>query len=188
MSIQTEINRLNNAKSTLTNWMDEQEINYEEGANLTTIANTIADIKPYHDTVPINSIFEYDGESVPDGYVEVPDPNVFSTTEKVVGTWIDGRTLYQRTWTYTTTEADTRYYLAAYGLTDIKDVWIVDSASYVRYGTGNGASTQSVNTWVSTTDYKLCYIDANGRIVMKTGTGGSTNALNWVITLRYTRV
>ena len=139
-------------------------------------------------SIPIDAIIDYDGDEVPEGYEEVPDPNVFSTTEKVVGTWIDGRTLYQRTWTYTTTEADTRYYLAAYGLTDIKDVWIVDSASYVRYGTGNGASTQSVNTWVSSTDYKLCYIDANGKIVMRTGTGGSTNALNWVITLRYTRV
>lgn len=44
MSIQTEINRLNDAKDTLTNWMDEQDISYEEGANLTSIAETIANI------------------------------------------------------------------------------------------------------------------------------------------------
>ena len=44
MSIQTEINRLNAAKETLTDWMDEQEISYEEGANLTSIAETISNI------------------------------------------------------------------------------------------------------------------------------------------------
>lgn len=145
--------------------------------------------KKFQGTIPENKIMDTYSSSNTDTYScnQVNKLNSYSTTEQRIGTWIDGRPLYQKTWTYTTTAADTRYYLAAYGLTDIKDVWIVDSASYVRYGTGNGASTQSVNTWVSTTDYKLCYIDADGRIVMKTGTGGSTNALNWVITLRYTR-
>lgn len=51
MSIQTEINRLNDAKATLTNWMDSQNVNYEEGANLTAIADTISRLKVYDEVV-----------------------------------------------------------------------------------------------------------------------------------------
>ena len=67
----------------------------------------------------------------------------------------------------------------------MKDVWIVDNASYVRYATTNGAGVHSVNNFVSTADYKTCYIDASGQITLKTG---SAQTLYWVITLRYTRV
>lgn len=96
MSIQTEINRLNAAKTTLTNWMDEQEINYEEGANLTTIAETISNIKPYHDTVPINAIIDYDGDTVPEGYEIVANPTYSTTEQKTGETWIDGKPIYRK--------------------------------------------------------------------------------------------
>lgn len=128
--------------------------------------------------------------SVPSNYVtntqltSVDNKFNYSTTEQVIGTWIDGKPLYQRTWTINTTGTDERIYLAAYNLTNLKDVWIVDQASFVRYANTNGASIQSVNTFVSTSDYKTCYIDGSGRITMKTG---SAQSLTWVITLRYTR-
>ena len=48
------------------------------------------------DTLPIGSIFEYDGETVPDGYEEVSDPNQYSNEEKVVGTWINGKPIYRK--------------------------------------------------------------------------------------------
>ena len=109
----------------------------------------------------------------------------YSKKEKVIGTWIDGRKLYQWTNEFQTTGTDTRIYLAAYThFANVKDVWIVDNASFVRYGTGNGASIQSVNTYVSTTDYKTTYIDGSGQIAMKTG---SAQTLYWTITFRYTK-
>ena len=109
----------------------------------------------------------------------------YSKSEKVIGTWIDGRKLYQWTHEFQTTGTDTRIYLAAYtNFANVKDVWIVDNASFVRYGTGNGASIQSVNTYVSTADYKTTYIDGSGQIAMKTG---SAQTLYWTITFRYTK-
>lgn len=45
------------------------------------------------DALPINSIFEYDGDTVPEGYEQVLD---YSTTEQRIGTWIDGKPLYRK--------------------------------------------------------------------------------------------
>ena len=42
MSIQSEITRISDAKSTLSTWLTEQNVETEEGANLTSIAETIA--------------------------------------------------------------------------------------------------------------------------------------------------
>lgn len=46
------------------------------------------------DAVPIHSIFDYDGDTVPTGYEEV---NSYSTNEVKTGdTWIDGRLIYRK--------------------------------------------------------------------------------------------
>jgi len=46
--------------------------------------------------VPVGSIVQFDGNTIPTGYVEVNGPEIYSTTEQKVGTWIDGRPLYRR--------------------------------------------------------------------------------------------
>lgn len=49
------------------------------------------------DTLPINTIIEYDGDTVPDGYEEVEDKGeIYSTDEVRIGTWIDGKPLYRK--------------------------------------------------------------------------------------------
>jgi len=53
------------------------------------------------DTLPINSVVDYDGETVPEGWEQVDDPNTYSTDEVKIGTWIDGKNLYKRTLVYT---------------------------------------------------------------------------------------
>lgn len=46
------------------------------------------------DAVPIHSIFDYDGDTVPTGYEEV---NSYSTSEVKTGdTWIDGKPIYRK--------------------------------------------------------------------------------------------
>jgi hypothetical protein len=40
------------------------------------------------------SIVAYDGDTIPEGYEEVDNPNVYSTEEKVVGEWF-GKPLYR---------------------------------------------------------------------------------------------
>ena len=44
MSVQSEITRINNAKSTLSNWLEQQEVPIQQNANITTIADTISQL------------------------------------------------------------------------------------------------------------------------------------------------
>ena len=41
------------------------------------------------------SIVAYDGDTIPEGYEEVDNPNVYSTEEKVIGEWF-GKPLYRK--------------------------------------------------------------------------------------------
>lgn len=46
--------------------------------------------------VPTGGIMGYDGDTIPSGYEEVDGPNHYSTTEQVIGTWIDGKPIYRQ--------------------------------------------------------------------------------------------
>ena len=48
------------------------------------------------DTLPVGTEVDYDGSTVPSGWTEVDDPNVYSTDEVRIGTWIDGKPLYRK--------------------------------------------------------------------------------------------
>lgn len=48
------------------------------------------------DTLPIGSEIDYDGQTAPAGWQEVDDPNVYSTSETKIGTWINGKPLYRK--------------------------------------------------------------------------------------------
>lgn len=49
------------------------------------------------DNLPIGAIVDYEGENVPEGYVEVEDEGeIYSTEERRIGTWIDGKPLYRK--------------------------------------------------------------------------------------------
>lgn len=42
------------------------------------------------------TIVAYDGDTIPEGYEEVDNPNVYSTQEKVIGEWINGKPIYRK--------------------------------------------------------------------------------------------
>lgn len=46
--------------------------------------------------IPTNAVIGYDGNTIPSGYEEVDGPNDYSTSEKVIGKWIDGKPLYRK--------------------------------------------------------------------------------------------
>lgn len=50
------------------------------------------------DTLPVGTEVDYDGNTVPAGWTEITDiqPSVYSTTETICGTWIDGKPLYRK--------------------------------------------------------------------------------------------
>jgi hypothetical protein len=48
-------------------------------------------------SVPAGSIVQYDGDTIPTGYEEVNGFDNYSTTEQRIGTWIDGKPIYRKT-------------------------------------------------------------------------------------------
>lgn len=62
------------------------------------ITGEFKDIKfKVSDTLPVGTKVDYDGTDVPNGWEEVTDPSVYSTEEKIIGTWIDGKPIYSKT-------------------------------------------------------------------------------------------
>lgn len=53
------------------------------------------------DTLPIGAIVEYSGSTIPSGWTEISDPTEYSATEKIVGTWTNGKPIYRKVIVYT---------------------------------------------------------------------------------------
>lgn len=124
------------------------------------------------DTLPIGSEIDYDGQTVPAGWQEIDDPNVYSTTETRIGTWVDGRPIYRK------------YYSVSVSLpsnvwTDISSVptntckIIINAKAY--YGSGNMMAMFNVN--VKKTD--------DGKVQFMNLTSGTINPTAFV--LEYTK-
>ncbi len=111
----------------------------------------------------------------------IKDAEVYSTSEKVVGTWIDGKPLYQKTIQMQTVSAGTT---GTYNISDLNcdTVWIDFGNSFAYSGeitlpinrthTGNIASQSDVRITRSTITI-IC--------------GGGTSAGNPIITIKYTK-
>ncbi len=78
--------------ATTTNGTDVVPI-VQEG---TTKQTTVGDMVAIGGGVPQGTIVQYDGDTIPAGYEEVNGYENYSTTEQKVGTWIDGRPIYQK--------------------------------------------------------------------------------------------
>lgn len=85
------------------------------GINENTTVDTNGNLQPYivvkyvikalnaqtgevrSESLPVGTELDYDGETVPTGWEQVDDKPVYSTTETICGTWIDGKPLYRKT-------------------------------------------------------------------------------------------
>ena len=109
----------------------------------------------------------------------------YSTDEQVVGTWIDGKPLYQKTITFTAPSTNV-YTQHPLGINDYDEIMIVDNATFARcatgvvgidgYGSGNVSSDQVIgllNTSASTFDYRV---------------GASYYSADITLTIQYTKI
>lgn len=88
------------------------------------------------DTLPINSIVEYDGDTVPDGYEEIED---YSANETLIGTWL-GKPLYRKViYTNDALNANTPLNLSI-GTSNIDLVFVEKSFMYNSNGTVAGGN------------------------------------------------
>ena len=82
--------------------------------------------------VPTDAIIAYDGDTIPEGYEEVDGLNDYSTEEKVVGKWVDGKPLYRKTYN-TYTEENGVYFLDRSDFTAIADIKFGHGTARIRF-------------------------------------------------------
>lgn len=76
-------------------------------------------IIPDYDGLPVGSEFDFDGTEIPDGFIQIDDPNTYSSEEVVIGTWF-GKTLYRKVIVKTITKSgDNIFSLSSVGLENI---------------------------------------------------------------------
>ena len=139
------------------------------------------------DTLPIGTEVDYEGAEVPNGWEEVSDTNEYSTTEQVVGKWIDGRTLYRKVIVYhpneiigsanTTTNISIPHNIANFK--QIVKASMVNEGGYVFPTIGS--STGSTIT-LSDTITKVDTTNINFRII-----NNAWPAVHFYIILEYTK-
>lgn len=130
------------------------------------------------ETLPVGTVVNFDGTKIPEGWEEIDDANDFSTTEKVIGTWINGKPLYRKTVTFTPTNTNQNDY--AHNISNVNRIWVDDGDSFLAI---NDISLP-VN-YSRGTDY--LYTHANrDNVTMKISANGWLNYPAYV-TLKYTK-
>lgn len=109
------------------------------------------------DNLPIGSIVDYDGEEVPEGYIEVEDENnIYDGEERVIGTWF-GKPLYSKTIFFQNVQLGS----VNHNIPNIEKIWIDLSKTYwisqdetftapfFYTGINTGNEQQMVNNYMS---------------------------------------
>lgn len=123
--------------------------------------------------VPTNSVIGWESDdAIPNGYEEVDGPNDYSLEEKVIGKWVDGKPLYQKTIYISSLEAGDY----PHGISDIEYITDIIGIQKNLYS----------NIWVPLWHYA----DQSFRIVVNRtniSIAGSLSSQMAYITLRYTK-
>lgn len=102
-----------------------------------------------------------------------PTTDVYSTTERIVGTWIDGKPIYEKSGTSNHSAGEAKLLVSA-------------PNSKIISVTGAFKSTDNyqmpIPYYSSASDYVAIYTDPNGDIIVRTGKAGET-----LITARYVK-
>ena len=109
----------------------------------------------------------------------------YSTTEQVVGTWIDGKPLYQITVIKTANSyTNYLYELSDLGIYNI-DIMIIDlGGSTVHYMPTDYVGYASISYYVNSSDRAHVYLNGAGQLAIQ---NQNTNNRTYYITLKYTK-
>lgn len=143
--------------------------------------------KMYQGTAPENKILNQYSTSQTDTYsCNYTNKLVeFSTTEKVVGKWIDGKPLYQKTFSGNLTLGSG---------TTISDLTPLNysfisfyDVTFTKVQTSNSTRYWFPVFYESSTDYARIYIRESDRLLIALVKGSAVNELKAYVTLRYTK-
>ena len=155
-----------------------------DGQSTPTYSWEQKDVQSYPET-DLTNVF---ASGFPVASVSGARPFSYSTDEQIVGTWIDGKPLYQRTFEVTTdaTAKETRLDLPTY-IPNMDQMFI--SEAFLRRTNGASVSINAVNgDDISTADVVfICYIEATKKLYIRTGTSEYNRNAKVYATIRYTK-
>lgn len=96
-------------------------------------------VDPNASGIPTGSEFQFNGSTVPDGYEEVDDPYVYSTSEKKIGYWVDNKPIYRKVVLGTMSSSETAKTVSL-NITDEVDKFISVDVKLIRDGTDTTSS------------------------------------------------
>lgn len=85
------------------------------------------------DTLPVGTEVDYDGDTAPTGWTEVADPNTYSTNEVRIGTWVNGKPIYKKTFNFNVPAhtGETYQVITSYADNNILDVIYAEGVGYI---------------------------------------------------------
>jgi microcystin-dependent protein len=107
--------------------------------------------------------------------------NQYSTTEQAVGTWIDGKTIYQRTYTVTVGNAADSFFNTGINTSSMDTV--IEIGGYI---TTNNLNMININNYTDSTRYVGSLVSSSREVLLIYGASW-VNATA-IITLKYTKV
>lgn len=133
------------------------------------------------DTLPVGTIVEYDGETIPSGWEEIEDNrNIYSTDERVIGVFL-GKPLYRKTFNIGTLPNSSTKNIEH----NIANLEIIAN----MYGTskdGNGNIIMFPNMDLDGIQYGVRIVVNNSNIVVMTGSNKTPFTTSY-LTLEYTK-
>lgn len=142
---------------------------------------------------PSNQIHDAYSTSTTDtyscNYINEARLEEYSATEKIIGKWIDGKPLYGKTITFTSTISANATTSIAHNITNAKNIFIDYGASFMEanIGTNNymSYSLSLIGYTGNITDKMYCYVNPVNINIYSNGSWGK----NWTkhITLKYTK-
>lgn len=122
------------------------------------------------------------GEGI--GKADAQSSSDYSTTEKVIGTWIDGKPLYQTTMSLTSSssDGDQQVSLSTYGISDIDVVCGIEGT--ISSSSGGYAP---LNYFAASNDRCNLYMASNNTVLVIAHYGSWSNSRPVYVTMKYTK-
>lgn len=132
------------------------------------------------DSIPVGTIVDYDGDTVPDGYEEVSD---YSTDEIEIGTWIDGKPLYRKVVQFNTLINANEQYSIAHNIANADFIYV--SKAYFTLDTGLSVTIPETGVYSGFNEKTYAHVDKT--YIYVCSNGGWSKGWTKTIVLEYTK-
>lgn len=106
----------------------------------------------------------------------------YSTSEKAVGKWIDGKTVYRQVKTFTI--ENNNNYTISLNISNFDKIWIDESASFIW----NEGEALGINWYYNSTDWCRMWVNTSSGVRIRYGNSSLISGRILYLTLNYTKV